>query len=165
MLVTDRLNMQWPEKHHANFIYRLLNSPAWLQFIGDRGIKNLSDAENYITNKLQAGFSEYGFGMYIMERKSDAECIGVCGLIQRSYLDRPDIGFAVLPEATGKGYTSEAAGAVLAYARQELKPGQIYGITTEDNLASQRVLTKLGLVYQKDIKDEQGEKLMLFSTL
>ena len=64
---TDRLILSEFALDDAPFILEMLNDPAWLQFIGDRGIRTLDDARDYIVNKLQKGFNEQGFGMLIVK--------------------------------------------------------------------------------------------------
>jgi RimJ/RimL family protein N-acetyltransferase len=47
--------------------------------------------------------------------------VGMCGLIKRKTLDDVDIGFALLPEYEGNGFATEAAVAVMKYAKETLK--------------------------------------------
>jgi len=77
--------------------------------------------------------------------------IGICGLLQRDTLAHPDIGFAYLPAFWGCGYGFEAAGAVLDNARQRLRLPQLLGLTSPDNVASIRLLEKLGLRFERVI--------------
>lgn len=50
VLETERLNLRWFDIKDAPFILELVNDPAWIQFIGDKGVSNLEDAKNYIVN-------------------------------------------------------------------------------------------------------------------
>ena len=50
VIETDRLILRRLNKSDAPFIFTLTNDPCWLRFIGDKGIKTRSDAENYILN-------------------------------------------------------------------------------------------------------------------
>ena len=65
-------------------------------------------------------WEDHGYGPYAMVRRSDGTRIGICGLFKRENLEHPDIGFAALPEYYGKGYTVEAARAVMDWAVGEL---------------------------------------------
>jgi ribosomal-protein-alanine N-acetyltransferase len=71
--------------------------------------------------------------------------VGLCGLVKRDGLKDPDLGYAFLAEAWGRGYASEAARACLDHARRTLRLGRIVAITTPGNAASQAVLKKIGL--------------------
>ena len=68
-----------------------------------------------------------------------------CGLIQRDYLDVPDIGFSVLERFARHGYTFEAASAVLDWGRGTLRLRRIVAITRTTNLAAHALLEKLGM--------------------
>ena len=94
---SERLWLEKPSLEDAPFILNLLNSPGWLKYIGDRGVKSIEDAEAYLTNGPMKDFETYGFSLFKVMLKSTAEPIGLCGLLKRSFLDDPDIGFAFLP--------------------------------------------------------------------
>lgn len=163
LIKTTRLIIREAELQDANFIMELLNTPSWIEYIGDRGINTILDAEDYITNKLVGSYKKNGFGLFIMELAGKKQQIGLCGLIQRDYLDAPDIGFAILPSYEGLGYTNEAATSVIHYAQYHLKLNVIYGITTENNIKSQQLLTRLGLGYDRNItSDKENEIFMLY---
>jgi RimJ/RimL family protein N-acetyltransferase len=73
--------------------------------------------------------------------------MGICGLFKRDNLDYPDIGFSVLPEFCGKGYAGEAAFAVLAHARDDLRIEKLTAIVSPGNAPSIGLIEKLGLVF------------------
>ncbi len=102
-------------------------------------------------------------GFLLVELKEDGTPIGMSGTIKREALDHPDIGFAFLPEYFGKGYALESSIEVKRYAEEVLGYTTITGITLPENTPSIRLLEKLGLKFEKMVKDE-GEDLMLFST-
>jgi len=136
----------------AAFILRLMNSPNWIRFIGDRNVKTLADASNYISSRIISSYRINGFGLYLVILKSDRKPIGICGLVKREGLNHPDLGFAILPEYERMGYASEAAAAVLDYAGSILQLKQVEGITTQNNLASVSVLEKAGMKYLENIQ-------------
>jgi ribosomal-protein-alanine N-acetyltransferase len=165
ILETQRLSLSQLHVADALFIYELLNSPGWLQFIGDRGIKTLDDARNYIEKGPQASYAKHGFGLYLVKLKTDDTSIGICGLIKREALMHPDIGFAFLTEFIGKGYAFESASAVLNHGRTVLGLDPILAITNPDNQRSIGLLEKLGLVFEKHIQlGEEEKELLLFSS-
>ncbi|HEY3403421.1 MAG TPA: GNAT family N-acetyltransferase [Ohtaekwangia sp.] len=162
ILQTERLILREFTSHDAGFVLELLNTPAWLQFIGDRGVRNLNDAQQYIQNKFISSYQTLGFGLYLIERKPNGVPIGACGLIKREYLEDVDIGFALLPEYINQGYAFEASSAVLNYARS-LKFPRLVAITMVNNTSSIHLLTKLGLTFERMIKVPlEDEELKLF---
>jgi RimJ/RimL family protein N-acetyltransferase len=163
-ITTDRLTLGMLSIEDAGFIFELLNSESWLEFIGDRGIKTIEDAEKYILNGPVKSYATFGFGLLLVRLKKNQAPIGLCGLIKRETLQDIDIGFAFLPEHTGKGYALEAANATMNYAKAELGIKRIVAITTEKNRPSINLLNKIGLKFEKNIKlsGEEAE-LLLFS--
>ncbi|WP_128543255.1 GNAT family N-acetyltransferase [Larkinella soli] len=162
---TPRLLLRRLTDADADFILELLNTPSWLRFIGDRGVRNPDDARGYIRNGPQHSYEQHGFGLDLVALKESGTPIGLCGLLKRDYLDHPDIGFAFLPDYAGKGYGYEAASAVIAYARTELGLEKIAAITDPDNTGSIRLLEKLGLRFRKRFfLAGTNEDLLLFET-
>lgn len=161
---TDRLLLCHLTTADAPFIFELLNTPGWLQFIGDRSIKSEEDAINYILNGPVKSYAENGFGLMLVKLKDDGTPLGICGLIRRPALDDVDIGFAFLERHTGKGYAAEAASATLNYGWQVLGLKRIVAITTADNLHSIRLLEKTGMHFEKKMfMVGDAEELLLFA--
>ncbi|HDR8181193.1 TPA: GNAT family N-acetyltransferase [Bacillus thuringiensis] len=161
VLETERLVLRWFDIKDAPFILELVNDPAWIQFIGDKRIKNLDDAKKYILNGPIDMYNKMGFGLYLVERKEDFTPLGMCGLIKRDSLEDVDIGFAFLEKFRSKGYGFESASAVIDYGVQNLGMKRIVAITTIDNINSGKLLEKVGLQFEKIISDS-GEDLKLF---
>ncbi|WP_264447480.1 GNAT family N-acetyltransferase [Bacillus cereus] len=161
VLETERLTLRWFDIQDAPFILELVNDPAWIQFIGDKRVKTLEDAKNYILNGPVDMYNKMGFGLYLVERKEDLTPLGMCGLIKRDSLEDVDIGFAFLEKFRSKGYGYESAAAVIEYAVHKLGMKRIVAITSIDNAASGNLLEKVGLRFEKIISDS-GEDLKLF---
>jgi RimJ/RimL family protein N-acetyltransferase len=162
-LETENLILERFTLRDAVFLKELMNSPGWLQYIGDRGIADVAAAERYIQEKFMTAYAQYGYGFWIVSLKKDGRPIGGCGLIRRDGLDFPDIGFALLPEFSGLGFGFEMAAATLAHARDRLKISRVLGITLPTNTRSIRLLERIGMVYEKMVQlPEDEEALMLF---
>ena len=87
----------------------------------------------------------------------------MCGLIKREQLDQPDLGFAFLPEYTGKGYAQESAESVIESARLMQLP-TILAITLPENKPSVNLLQKLGFNFNRLFRfQEDAEELMLYN--
>lgn len=161
---TGRLVLRELEPGDADFILELLNDPAWIQHIGDRGVRTLADAERYIEDGPRAMYAAHGFGLYLTELKQGGEAIGLCGLLKRDWLEDVDIGFAFLPAYRGKGYAAEAARAVLQFAEETLKLRRVVAITSLGNESSVRLLERLGFRPEGVIPFQGGaETVRLFS--
>ena len=166
LLETERLTLaHMSPEADAEFILRLLNEPSFLQYIGDKGVRTLDDARGYIINGPEKSYRENGFGLYRVALKENDAPIGISGLIKRDTLPEPDIGFAFLPEYWNSGYAYESATAVMKYAREALHIDRILAITTPDNQASAKLLTRIGLKFEGLIRlTNDSPEVKLFST-
>ena len=164
VIETQRLILRWFTRDDAEFIFELLNQEAWKRFIGDRGIDSLAAARTYIDTALLTSYRRHGFGLYAMEHKHDGALVGMCGLLKRDTLDDVDIGFAMLSRYEGTGLAYEAAAATLAYGRDTLGLARIVAITSLDNERSMKLLERLGMRYEREIRpSETSEPLRLYA--
>ena len=164
VLETERLILRKLSTDDAEFVLELLNEPSFLQYIGDRGVRNLEEAKQYILNRLVTSYERNGFGLYLVELRESRIPIGISGLVKRDTLPDPDIGFAYLPAYWSKGYAVESAAAVITYAREVLGLTRIVAITSLDNEASAKLLGKIGLRFERLIKlSEDAEEVKLFT--
>ena len=163
VLITERLSLREFDTNDADFILQLLNTAGWLRFIGDRKVKTLADAVHYIKHTFTTAYQINGFGFWMVQLIDTNEPIGMCGITKRDGLDGIDIGFALLPEYTGKGYAFEIASATLNFVLATYKLPYILAITNPDNIRSIQLLEKIGLTFQQKIKlIEDGEALNLY---
>ncbi len=163
-LITFRLQIREFNTNDSDFILRLLNSPGWLRFIGDRNIRTEEDAKFYIQNSLLESYIKNKFGLYLVELRDTSTPIGMCGLVKREYLFQPDLGFAFLPEYGKLGYAFEAAKAVLEETKRRVISSGVFGITEPLNTNSIQLLLKLGFSFDKKIQpDGEKEELDLYA--
>jgi RimJ/RimL family protein N-acetyltransferase len=160
---TARLHIRWINETDAPFVLQLLNTPGWIQFIGERGVHTTEDARRYIAERFTASYAKFGWGMYLVLLKESGLPIGMCGLVKRDNLEHADLGYAFLPEYGGKGYALEAATAVMQFATETLQLRPILAIVTPGNQRSIVLLQKLDFAFQKKITDN-GEELLLFKS-
>jgi RimJ/RimL family protein N-acetyltransferase len=159
---TPRLRIRELTIDDAEFVFRLVNEPSFLANIGDKGVRNLEDAKQFILKSPWTCQEKQGHGQFLVELKEGGDPVGVCGLLYREALDVTDVGFAILPQYWRRGIAYEAASAVLEYGHSTLGIDTIVGLTSEDNLASIGVLEKLGMNFEKIVKmadDDPGTVL------
>ena len=161
---TQRLILTKITEDDAPFILELMNTPGWLKFIGDRNIKTVSEARDYIKKNQLKCYEDYGFGYYkILLKSENLKPIGTSGLLKRDTLEHIDVGFSLLPNYYKKGYGFEAANTILNLAKTQFKIKTVCAITLPSNIASIRLLKKLGLSLKKEVKPfEDDETLLLF---
>jgi RimJ/RimL family protein N-acetyltransferase len=146
---TERLRLRTISLDDADVAFHLalLNDPAFIQNIGDRGVRTLEDSRRYIAEGPVAMQERCGHSMYVVELKDSGTPVGMCGLIKRETLVDVDIGYAFLPAFRGRGYAYEAARATVEHARA-LGITRLAGITSPANTASNQLLAKLGLRFK-----------------
>lgn len=148
----------------AEFIFKLVNEPSFIHFIGDKGVRNHADAVQYIQTGPMANYERFGFGQYLVELKESRLPIGMCGLTKKDALKDADLGFSLLPEFWSKGYAFEAATAVKAYAKDVLGISRLVGVTIPDNESSIKLLERLGFRFERMIRlSEDASELKLFA--
>ena len=164
ILETERLRLREFSLTDTEFIIELVNSPGWLQFIGDRNIKDEERAVIYLENGPLKSYVQNGFGLWLVEKKDEGNAIGMCGIIRRDNLETPDIGFAFLPQFEGKGYAYEIANATLFYAKQSLNIPKICAITLPANTKSIKLLEKIEMKFEKTFSfSNNAEELLLYT--
>ena len=164
ILETERLVLREMDSAlDAEFVFALLNTPKFIKFIGNRGLRSVEESAAFIENRYRLSYRENGFGLYVVERKRDNVPVGLCGYVKRDTLPVPDIGFAFLPEFERLGYGFESADAVMKYGRETLGFTQILAITSQDNDVSGRLLEKLGFTFERLIESGH-EALNLFAS-
>jgi len=160
---TERLVLRQLHAGDSAFIHELVNDADWLRYIGDRGVRTPDDARVYIESGPVASYAQNGFGLYCVARIEDGRAIGMCGLIKRDTLDDVDIGFAFLPPFRSQGFAYEAATATFEHARRQLGISRIVAIVSPDNEASMRLLEKLGLRMERELRLGDGNDVLLYA--
>ena len=165
MLETERLYIRKLTTDDAPFFFELVNDDDWIRFIGDRNVKTISDAEDYIKNRIMASYEQSGFGFYLVLEKSSNAPLGISGFVKREQLEHADVGFAFLPIGRGKGYAYESTKALMDYGKKEFQFTTILAIANNDNKRSHLLLEKIGLKFKEHIQlYEEDEEISLFST-
>ncbi|HEV8124852.1 MAG TPA: GNAT family N-acetyltransferase [Gemmatimonadales bacterium] len=159
LIETERLSLCELTADDAPFILELLNDSSFLRFIGDKGVRTLEDAREYIRKGPVDSYQRHGFGLYLVKLRDGEVPIGICGLVKRETLEDVDIGFAFLPRFWSQGYALESASAVMTYGRRVIGLNRIVAITDPDNESSIRLLGKLGLRFDRMVQlpDHGGE--------
>lgn len=165
IIVSERLYLAQLQVSDAAFMLRLCNTPQWIKFIGDRGLRTEEDAANYLKNGALKSYAENGFGPYLVGLKTSNVPIGLCGLVKRDGLDHVDLGYAFLPEYTGRGYAYEAAAGTLNYAKDTLGLVKVLAIVQTDNLKSIKLLERLNMQLERCIVlPNENTPLLLYTT-
>ncbi len=127
---------------------RIRGDAEVMRFIGDRKPQSREQVKELlyeITNHWQ----KHGFGRWAVVDKADNQFIGLCGLNYLDNTEEIEIGYLLAKPAWGKGIATEAAKACLRYGFEELQLEQIVAVAFPENIASRKVMEKLGMKYLK----------------
>lgn len=161
---TDRLLLVETTVNDAAFVLELMNSPKWVQHIGDRGIRSIKDAENYISDRKEEHQSTKSVVSYTLIKKGEQTKIGSCGIYDRAGIVGVDLGYALLPAYEGNGFALEAAKKLMEIAFNNLLISKVSAVTTTQNIASQSILKKIGMLAQGKISlPNDPNELLLFT--
>ena len=151
---TARLRLRtWDDEDEFRF-YHCLNSPGVMRWLGGP----------QPTEEWRAGFQrlrsyerDLGFTFWIMERRSDSEILGFCGLKRAnapgadSIAGEFEIGWRLREDAWGRGYAKEAAIASIDLAFERFGAPRVVAITSRQNLPSQGLMKRLGMTRREDL--------------
>ena len=165
VLETGRLQLRRLTTGDAEFLIEVFNDPAFIRFVGNRDIRTIDQAKEFLEKGPFESYRRHGFGHFLVTLKDAGTPIGICGFVKRDSLEDTDIGFSLLPEFRAQGYAFEAASALMDYAVHILGFNRIVAIASPENASSIRLLEKLGLRFERMVKlSEDGQTLSLFAT-
>lgn len=145
---TPRLVIRHFRMDDAAFLLELVNEAQFIAQINDKGVRNLEQAQAYLQDNFLSSYADTGYCLNVVALRHNQTLIGTCGLIKREQFELPDLGFAYLERYCGQGYGFEAAQAVLEHGHRQLHFNQVLAFTKQTNLASQKLLEKLGFKHQ-----------------
>ena len=161
ILETERLLLREFTPDDALDVFNLNDDYEVIRYTGDVGFKSVEAARTFLINYNH--YQLYGFGRWACILKSDKQVLGWCGLKFMPEKGEYDLGYRFSKKYWGHGYATEAARASLHYGFTTLGLLEIVGRAAKANLASIRVLEKLGMKYHQDILcgDQDGVCLKL----
>lgn len=168
-LHTERLLLRKVEATDNEFVLKAYSNDELTKFMLHRyytldeiKVQMQHYADMYENNKGLA---------WVMQDAATQEPIGIISLFYYSAEHKKiEIGFWILPEYAGKGYTTEAGKAVINYCFAELDVNRLEATVETENLASISVIKKIGLMHEGtfreyEINNGKFINLMMFSIL
>ena len=146
----------------AASMFELNNDPEVIKFTGDKAFGSLEDARIFLENYNQ--YALHGFGRWAVIQKSNGKFIGWCGLKYSATTDEVDIGFRFFKAVWNKGFATESAKKCIQLGFDAFGIKRIVGRAMVDNIASVKVLEKLGLTFLKEF-DFDGEEGVIYEIL
>ena len=145
---TPRLWMREMRPEDAADFYALNADPEVLKFTGDEPFKDVDDSRQFLENYPSISYEKDGYGRWTCIEKSSGEIIGWCGLRLQSS-GETDLGYRFHKRFWGKGYATESSILSLNVGFEELHLSYIIARACDENVASIRVMQKLGMHFRE----------------
>jgi RimJ/RimL family protein N-acetyltransferase len=159
---TARLRAERLLPAHFDAIRAMDSDARYMALLG--GTRSEAETRAYLSKNLKH-WDDFGFGLWLL-RDPDGRIAGRCVLrhLDVEGTDEVELGYGLHTGYWGRGLATEIARELLHLGRTELGRATIVAITRHDNLGSQRVLEKTGLVYERDVAHEGVPHLLYRST-
>ena len=155
ILETPRLYLREITVEDAENAYLLNLDPEVVKYTGDLPFVNVEEARTFLQNYDH--YKKYQFGRWAVISKSDDQFLGWCGLKYTAELNEYDIGFRLSKKFWNLGYATEAAKACIKLGFEKYHFNEIVGRAMKENVASIKVLEKIGLRYDKPFDFDGNE--------
>jgi len=145
---TSRLLLRHFSLTDLDDLFAIRSDPDVMRFIGvgqPHSMNQVRDSLEYVISDWE----KHGFGRWAIVHKADKKLIGWCGLAFLDKTDEIEIGYGIAKEYWGRGLTTEAAAASLRYGFEELKLDRIVAVAMPENIASRRIMEKIGMRFEK----------------
>lgn len=157
-LETPRLLLCEVEEQDAAGFFALDSDPEVVRYVGAVPVERIAQSVDTI-RYVQKQYAELGIGRWTVLLKENGEFVGWCGLKRvmepvNGRADFIDIGYRLLRAHWGKGYATESAQAVLDHGFSVMGCAEIFAHAHRENLASQKVLTKIGMQRENEFEIE-----------
>lgn len=158
ILETERLILRRWTPDDVDALFEMCRDPQVMRHIGDRRPwTDISRAHLWL-ERVAAAYREHGYGRLAVVEKASGRVIGSCGFGEPNTPPGIDLGYVFARSAWGRGLATEAAGACLRYGFEQLGFAEVMADADFDNLASRRVLEKIGFEFQCLKRDEGDDQ-------
>lgn len=143
-LVTERLAIRPLVLSDADALFAVWSDPEVMRYIPAPPATSVDEVRASITKRME---TPGPLGAWAVSRRDDLTVVGIVALVPVARIGpEVEIAYHLRRDAWGRGYATEAAAACVAYGRDEAGLARILGLTFAENVASQRVLAKIGMV-------------------
>ncbi|WP_164852331.1 GNAT family N-acetyltransferase [Rheinheimera riviphila] len=151
VLQSERLTLRRFTSEDVEVFFRINSEPDLVQYTTRAALTSLDEAATTLESTHFRADESVGLGRFACVEKSTGLVVGIAGLRPAPEHDSFAFGYRILPEYWGRGFATEAATTLLQYGYGMLQLDKIVATVFPKNLASQRVLEKLGLVFEKEV--------------
>lgn len=150
VIKTERLTLRGFALDDLDHLAAILGDPQVMRYMPG-GKPYPRERAGTTLNNLLNHWDQHGFGWWAVICNADARLIGWCGLGHVNELAEIEVAYLLDRPYWGKGFATESAHASLRYGFEELKLDRIIALAHTENIASQRVMQKIGMVYETEL--------------
>jgi [ribosomal protein S5]-alanine N-acetyltransferase len=149
LIETNRLILREFQRKDLQELAPILADPNVMKF-SPTGVNSIEQVEKKIEGFISS-YEELGFGKWAVILKESNQLLGYCGIaVDRiDDKDETELGYRLDSRYWEQGLATEAASAVIKYGFEQIKLPYILGIVERANLASVRVLEKVGMRHER----------------
>ena len=155
LIETERLLLREITLDDKEEMFRLHSNPDVQKYTGEPPVETIEEMEQGIQTRIN-DYEKYGYGRWATFLKNGRQFIGWAGLAYLPEFNKIDLGYRFLPKYWGMGFATEASRAILTYGFDKLELKRIIVIAMKENIASIRVMEKVGMKFDKFAPYEPG---------
>jgi RimJ/RimL family protein N-acetyltransferase len=159
ILTTERLFLRPMRQDDLDDLCALYADPEVMRFLGDGQPRNRSETAERLYRTL-THWEKYGFGIWVVCDKTDGRWLGRCGYANLHEYPDMELAWTLHRFAWGQGYATEAAQAVVRHAFEVTRVQRLIAVARPQNLASIRVMRKLGMQFEKTFTFENSDAVL-----
>lgn len=155
---TERCIIREMAEEDLDAVYEVYAAPSITKYM--EGLyENREEELEYTRSYIQNAYTFWGYGTWVIERKSDKKIIGRVGFNLRDGYEEPELGFVIMEEEQKKGYAYECCLKVLQLGKEEYEFEKVQALVKEGNEASIHLCEKLGFQYTGRVLEGKEEYL------
>lgn len=158
---TQRLQCRQLIPEDPSSLVEVYGDAEAMRYVGDGS--PLTEAEGKAWLKVTGNnYDKYGYGMFALLERATSRIVGFIGLVHPGGQREAEVKYAFLRTHWGQGLATEAVAALLEYGEHSHGLTHVIATVAPENLASQRVLTKVGMSKAELRDDEDGSQTQVF---
>ncbi len=154
VIETERLILRKPVPEDIPAWFKMRSNEENMRYIGRPPAKDISEVASLFQLVIADIEANKHIGWVVAEKSKASGFVGMIGFHRiKPEHHRAEVGYMIEKEYQGKGYAAEAVRAIIKYAFNEMKIHSIEADIDKDNIASERLLQKLGFRKEGHFKE------------
>ena len=154
---TERLIVRLYDLNDEESFFLLNGDKEVVRYI--RPAKTREGCNIFLREIIKYSEENPSLGRWAVDEKTTGKNIGMFAIIPVDNSDRLQLGYSLLKESWGKGYSTELTKSGITYFFQNTDKHEVYGLTETPNIASQKVLLKCGFTFNRAYTEREREIL------